>query len=575
MKTIKLLIYAILVTFTISTFTTPVYAASVYLSGSSSVKAGSTVSIGIVLGQTSGGATGAIEYDASKLTYLSSTAGGDWPSASYSDATKRFSAYREPAAAGTILTLNFQVKRGASGTTIISVKDLNISISLVDTPAPSSSKTITITQPTTPVVRSSDAKLKSLSVAEGALTPAFSATTTAYSLSVSPETEQITINAVPNFAKAKVSIGAYTLIQGETTPVNVVVTAENGSQKTYTIQVTRELPGDYKASTDAQLTMITPSYGALSPAFDTNIYHYAIDVPYECTEMSFTAQTSFIRATSNVLGISALTPGVDNVFYVVAIAEDKKTTKIYTITVRRSAVYSMYLEEAYVTDIINQITKQTKPVIMDMSSAPIQVVASSIMTALKENPDRQLIVKGPSARVTIKGSDLKEKIKEGFYDFTINPSSQYKDAMMSQASDADSFVFSTHHQGAWPGNVEYAIDTAFLSGTEVNVYRYDAAKDQFATIAKGVVVNGGTVAFAYDEGGDFLITTATLDGAVSSGNNAKQPSASQGNTIFYLIGMGLTLFPLGILAGIVGSKYFRKRRKRNVAAYNSKSNPIE
>jgi len=392
---------------------------------------------------------------------------------------------------------------------------------------------------------------------------------------VSPETEQITINAVPNFAKASASIGAYTLIQGETTPVNVVVTAENGSTKTYTIQVTRELPGDYEASKDAQLTMITPSYGALSPAFDTNIYHYAIDVPYECTEMSFTAQTSFLRATSNVLGISALTPGVDNVFYVVAMAEDNKTSKIYTITVRRSAIYSMYLEEAYVTDIINQITKQSKPVTMDMSSAPIQVVASSIMTALKENPDRQLIVVCDGARVTIKGSDLKGKIKDGFYDFTINPSSQYKEAMLSQASDADNFVFSTHHQGAWPGNVEYAIDTTFLSGTEVNVYRYDAAKDQFLTIAKNVAVSGGTVAFAYDEGGDFLITTAVLDDAVSSGNNAKQPSTNQGDTLLYLIAMGLTLFPLGILAGIVGGKYFRKRHKRNAAANNVKSKVIE
>lgn len=564
-----------LVTLTISTFTTPVYAATIYLGGSSSVTAGSTISVTIVLGESNRGAGGSIQWDASKLTYVSSSGGSGWTSM-YEASTRLFTAYRGVEATGTILTLTFQANSGASGATTISANGVKVT-----TPTDGElnigtiSKTITINQPTTPVVRSSDSKLKSLSVAEGTLTPAFAAATTAYSLSVSPETEQITINAVPNFAKAKASIGAYTLIQGETTPVNVVVTAENGSTKTYTIQVTRELPGDYKASNDAQLTMITPSYGALSPAFDTNIYHYAIDVPYEATEMSFIAQTSFIRATSNVLGISALTPGVDNVFYVVAMAEDKKTSKIYTITVRRSAVYSMYLEEAYVTDIINQITKQTKPVIMDMSSAPIQVVASTIMTALKENPDRQLIVKGPSARVTIKGSDLKKKIKEGFYDFTINPSSQYKDAMMSQVSDAESFVFSTHHQAAWPGNVEYAIDTTFLSGTEVNVYRYNAAKDQFLNVAKNVVVNGGTVVFAYDEGGDFLITTATVDGAVSSGNNAKQPSASQGNTIFYLIGMGLTLFPLGILAGIVGSKYFRKRRKKNTTAYNSKSNPIE
>jgi hypothetical protein len=562
MKSKKIIIYITMLILVFSAFATPVYAASISLGGSASVTAGSYISISIVAGAGTQGAEGTISYDSSKLTFVSSSGGSGW-TANYADSTKRFVVYRTNSdpAAGTTMTLKFLAKSGVSGTTTISANNV-----IVD-PAgtTSTSKTITINKPTTPVVLNSDATLKSLSVAEGALTPAFAAATTSYSLSVSPETEKITINALQNFAKASVSIGAYTLVQGETTPVNVVVTAENGATKTYTIQVTRELPGDYVASNDAQLTMISPSYGALSPAFDPNIYHYAIDVPYELTDMSFTAQASFIRAKYNVLGISALTPGVDNVFYVVAIAEDNKTTKIYTITVRRSAVYPMYLEEAYVTDIIKQITQQTKPVIMDMSSAPIQVVASGILTALKENPDRQLVIICNGGRFTITGSDLKGKIKDGFYDFTINPSSQYKDAMVSKASDAQSFVFSTHHQGPWPGNVEYAIDTPFLTGTEVNIYRYDAKEDQFITIAKSVAVSGGNVAFAYDEGGDFLITTATLDGAVSSGNTTKQPTASQGDTMLYLIAMGLTLFPLGILAGIVGSKYFRKRRKKSSA----------
>jgi hypothetical protein len=429
MKTIKLMIYAILVTFTISAFATPVYAATLSMGGTSSVTAGSYVSISIVLGESSYGAAGTITYDSGKLTYVSSSSGSGW-NATYNASNGKFTAYRGDLATGTILTLKFQAKSSASGTTTISASGVQISTSGGETTT-STSKTITINKPAIPVVLNSDANLKSLSVAEGTLTPAFAAATTAYSLSVSPETETITVSAVQNFAKASVSIGAYTLIQGETTPVNVVVTAENGSTKTYTIQVTRELPGDYVASKDAQLIMISPSYGALSPTFDPNIYHYAIDVPYECTEMSFIAQTSFIRAKVNVLGSTTLKPGVDNVFYAIVMAEDNKTTKIYTITVRRSAVYPLYLEEAYVTDIINQITKQTKPVIMDMSSAPIQVVASSIMTALKENPDRQLIVICAGARVTIKGSDLKGKIKDGFYDFTINPSSQYKEAMLS------------------------------------------------------------------------------------------------------------------------------------------------
>ena len=559
MKSKKVIVYAIMLILVFSSFATPVYAATLSFGGAASATAGSYISISIVVGTGCQGAEGTISYDPGKLSYVSASPGSGW-TANYADATKRFVVYRTNSdpAAGTTMTLKFQAKSGASGTTTISANSV-----IVD-PAgtTSASKTITINQPTTPVVRSSDAALKSLAVAEGTLTPAFSTANTSYSLSVSPETEKITVNAVQNFAKASVSIGGYTLIQGETTPVSVVVTAENGSTKTYTIQVTRALPGDYVPSDNALLAGLAPSYGALSPAFDPNIFRYAIDVPYEATDMTFTAQTSFIRAKFNVLGTSALKPGVDNSFYVVVMAEDNKASQIYTITVRRSAVYSMYLQDDYVNDIINQITKQTMPVIMNLSSAPAQVVDSRIMTALKENPDRQLVIQGISSRVTIKGSDLKKDIKAGFYDFTINPSSQYKDEMTSKASDAQSFVFSTHHQGAWPGNVEYAIDTVFITGTDVNIYQYKPAKDQYITVAENVKVVGGTVAFAYDQGGDFIITTAKFSDAVSSGTKVDQPMTNQGNTMFYLIGMGLTLFPLGILAGVVGSRYWRKHRKK-------------
>jgi hypothetical protein len=88
MKNIKLLIYAILVTFTISAFTIPVYAASLYLGGSSSVTAGSTISISIVVG-TCYGVEGTIEFDTSKLSFVSSSAGSGW-NATYASGQRDF-----------------------------------------------------------------------------------------------------------------------------------------------------------------------------------------------------------------------------------------------------------------------------------------------------------------------------------------------------------------------------------------------------------------------------------------------------------------------------------------------------
>jgi hypothetical protein len=128
---------------------------------------------------------------------------------------------------------------------------------------------------------------------------------------------------------------------------------------------------------------------------------------------------------------------------------------------------------------------------------------------------------GIGSQVTITGSDLTGTIEDGFYDFTINHSSQYSETMMSAGADGISYVFSTQYKDEWPGYVEYSIDTTFTTGTVVNVYQYDNENEEFTTVAKNVTVSGGNVTFIYDEGGDFLITTATIDNAVGSDSIAK------------------------------------------------------
>ena len=105
-------------------------------------------------------------------------------------------------------------------------------------------------------------------------------------------------------------------------------------------------------------------------------------------------------------------------------AEDGKTSKVYAITVRRSAVYSLYLQDDYVNEIIAEIVQQAQPVVLDLSAAPVQAVDSDILTALKEHPDRLLIIRCIGARISIKGSDLTGEIAAGFYDFTINADTQ-------------------------------------------------------------------------------------------------------------------------------------------------------
>ncbi len=85
--------------------------------------------------------------------------------------------------------------------------------------------------------RSKDNTLSSLTVSTGMLSPEFSASTTKYSVALEGTMDKITLNAQANDAKATVSgIGEKTLVPGNNEFV-IVCTAENGTQKNYTVNV--------------------------------------------------------------------------------------------------------------------------------------------------------------------------------------------------------------------------------------------------------------------------------------------------------------------------------------------------
>ena len=93
---------------------------------------------------------------------------------------------------------------------------------------PSASTSITVSSP---VVLSGNANLSSLKVSSGTLSPAFSANTTNYSVTVPNNVTSVTISAVTAEKDAKTSIsGKNSLSVGTNTRV-ITVTAPNGATK--------------------------------------------------------------------------------------------------------------------------------------------------------------------------------------------------------------------------------------------------------------------------------------------------------------------------------------------------------
>ena len=90
--------------------------------------------------------------------------------------------------------------------------------------------------PSTPG-KSGNNALSSLTVSAGTLTPAFDPAITEYTLSLPSQSDRLTITANPSDSRATVQGDGDISLQDGETSLSVVVTAEDGSAKTYTITV--------------------------------------------------------------------------------------------------------------------------------------------------------------------------------------------------------------------------------------------------------------------------------------------------------------------------------------------------
>ena len=179
---------------------------------------------------------------------------------------------------------------------------------------------------------SNNKDLKSLSVGDSLeLTPAFSADVTEYTLTVGEDVTSLDIEAVADDENAKVEItGNDNLLMGENT-VEIKVTAEDGTVRTYTINVTK---GDTAAIAENTISLETLSIDGytLSPEFSKNIYEYTLDVSdTSVTSLNVNAISDTEDAAIEIIGNNNLTVGENVITILVKSADGSEVTTYQVI----------------------------------------------------------------------------------------------------------------------------------------------------------------------------------------------------------------------------------------------------
>lgn len=132
-------------------------------------------------------------------------------------------------------------KVSISNPTLAAGATTNVVITVTAENGTTKSYTIAVAREQDPnYVESDNANLSSLSVDGYAMSPAFSPEVLQYYVWLPYEAESVAVNAEQEDKKAQYQIGAYEqLIPGKGTDIAVTVTAEDGSQKVYTVTVVR------------------------------------------------------------------------------------------------------------------------------------------------------------------------------------------------------------------------------------------------------------------------------------------------------------------------------------------------
>lgn len=175
---------------------------------------------------------------------------------------------------------------------------------------------------------SADKTLKSLEIdGNYTLTPEFNSDVTEYTLNVPEDVTSLDFDAVPTDENAKVEItGNDELLDGVNT-VEITVTAEDGTARTYTINVTK---GNFS---NIGLSELSVDGYTLTPEFSSDVFEYTLEInDLSITSLNVNAVADQENATVEVVGNTDLKPG-ENIITILVKSEDGEETSTYQIVV--------------------------------------------------------------------------------------------------------------------------------------------------------------------------------------------------------------------------------------------------
>lgn len=204
------------------------------------------------------------------------------------------------------------------------------------------------------VSKSNNANLSNLGIKPNDF-KGFKASKTSYDVTVPNDVEKVTVYATAQDNKAKIKGNESQKLKVGKNTLNVVVTAEDGTQKTYTINVTREEANqtdentsnttnnetssektqESQSETNSDLKNLSIKGYTLNPAFSPNVYEYKVDVNGDVSSLDIETEGASHSVSVDIVGNENLAEG-ENTITVLVYNEETKQNSTYQIIVNKT-----------------------------------------------------------------------------------------------------------------------------------------------------------------------------------------------------------------------------------------------
>ncbi|MBX3303647.1 MAG: cadherin-like beta sandwich domain-containing protein [Nitrospira sp.] len=259
----------------------------------------------------------------------------------------------QPAVSGDRVTINGLAT--TSRTIPLGLEGSTTSVSIVVSESDSNSRTYTVL-----ITRSGPGgnnSLQNLTVSPGSLAPAFNANELIYSVNVGNTVSNVEVIPTLQDPTATMTINGQNAVSGssstialnppgQSTPITIIVTAQNGNQKPYLVTVNRGISGN----NFLQSLTITP--GTLNPAFNAGTDGYSVNVASNVASVVVTPTvadtTATMRMRVNVGPLTDIASGVaqtitlpgpnSHTFVTIEVTAEDGSRKNYVILVDKVAL---------------------------------------------------------------------------------------------------------------------------------------------------------------------------------------------------------------------------------------------